>query len=229
LRSNYSITDIKKNINFQIHLIPGQYGIKACPCGTLSCSLVAKLRLSVGLGAIMVSLTRPTTLAPQEAMTTTTTQDAPLALYQHHVQSDWIDYNGHMSEGFYAIAFGDATDKLMDHIGMDAPFRERVRFTIYTMETHISYLLEMAEGEALSVTTHMLEHDQKRMRIFHAMMRESGMVTATQEAVLLNVDMRGPKAAPFDPAVMAKIEAVGKAHAELAWHPQAGRAIALKR
>ncbi len=162
-------------------------------------------------------------------MTTAATQDAPLALYHHHVQSDWIDYNGHMSEGYYAIAFGDATDKLMDHIGMDAAFRDRVRHTIYTMETHISYLLEMSEGEPLGITTHMLEYDQKRMRIFHAMMREGGIVTATQEAVLLNVDMKVTKAAPFDPAVMAKIEAVGQAHADLPWHPQAGGAIALKR
>ena len=157
------------------------------------------------------------------------TENAPLALYQDHVQSDWIDYNGHMSEGYYAIAFGNATDKLMDRIGMDAPFRARVRFTIYTMETHISYLLEMAEGESLSVTTQVLEYDAKRLRIFHAMLRQGDIVTATQEAVLLNVDMEGPKAVPFDPAVLAKIEAIGQAHAGLDWPPQAGRAIALKR
>jgi acyl-CoA thioester hydrolase len=156
------------------------------------------------------------------------TENAPPALYQDHVQSDWIDYNGHMSEGYYAIAFGNATDKLMDRIGMDAPFRARVRFTIYTMETHISYLLEMAEGEPLSVTTQMLEYDEKRMRIFHAMERQGAIVTATQEAVLLNVDMQGPKAVPFDAQVMARIKAIGRAHAGLPWHPQAGRAIALK-
>ena len=44
--------------------------------------------------------------------------DKPLDIYSAKVHSDWIDYNGHMSESFYLYAFGDASDALFQYIGI---------------------------------------------------------------------------------------------------------------
>ena len=42
----------------------------------------------------------------------------PLGTGGHTVPADWIDYNGHMMDGYYAIAFTEATDALLDHLGL---------------------------------------------------------------------------------------------------------------
>src|SRR5699024_6511063 len=36
------------------------------------------------------------------------------------VREDWIDYNGHLSEAYYVLVFGFATDTAMDALGLGA-------------------------------------------------------------------------------------------------------------
>jgi hypothetical protein len=52
---------------------------------------------------------------------------------------------------------------------------------------------------------------------------------ATNEQMLMNIDMSGPKSAPFLPNVLAKIEAIAGEHADLPRHQNAGRAIGLPK
>ena len=47
--------------------------------------------------------------------------------------------------------------------------------------------------------------------------------------MLVNIDMRGPKSAPFLPEVLAKIEAIERDQAGLPRPANAGRAIGLPR
>ena len=84
--------------------------------------------------------------------------DKPLALYIAKVHSDWIDYNGHMSESFYLYAFGDASDALFQYIGIDNDYRLGGQ-SFYTVETHINYYLEASENEPLEFTTQILGLD----------------------------------------------------------------------
>src|SRR5271156_3772365 len=95
----------------------------------------------------------------------------PLRLYQARVISAWIDYNGHMSEPYYVLIFGNATDAFYDHIGMDDATRRATATSIYTVEAHINYLREVREGERLLVETQLLKHDSKRIHLYHAMLR----------------------------------------------------------
>jgi len=60
----------------------------------------------------------------------------PLRLYRTTVSPDWIDYNGHMSEAYYALVFGSATDAFYDLIGMDDAFRRATFTSVYTVEAH---------------------------------------------------------------------------------------------
>ena len=75
------------------------------------------------------------------------TIDAPLCIYRTAVKPEWLDYNGHMNEAYYVLVFSDATDAFMDYTGQDDAFRKRTGHTIYTLETHVMYLLEVGEGE----------------------------------------------------------------------------------
>lgn len=152
----------------------------------------------------------------------------PPILYRDRVRAEWVDYNGHMSEAFYVLVFGFATDAFYDLIGLDDDYRRRESRSVYTLESHIFYLNEIGEGEELVVRSQVLGHDARRVRLFHAMHHgERGRVLATSELMLLHVDTAGPRAAPFEDAIRARLDRIAAAHAELPRPERAGRAITL--
>ena len=153
---------------------------------------------------------------------------APLVLLRETVRPEWIDYNGHLSEAYYVLVFGFATDALLDHIGVDDATRRRTNTSVYTLEAHINYLNEVGEGAPLEIATRVLDLDAKRARVFHAMHRgDDGTLLTTIELMLLHVDTSGPRSAPFPDDVHARLRAIKEAQSGLAWPKQAGRSIAI--
>lgn len=156
------------------------------------------------------------------------TIEAPLCLYRTTVKPEWLDYNGHMNEAYYVLVFSEATDAFMEYSGQDNVYRKRTGHTIYTLESHITYLLEVGKGEIVRVETQLLGVDAKRYRLFHAMYHDTGNeLLATGEHMLLNVDMAGPKSAPFMDELRARLAVILEVHKGLEVPPQAGRSIAL--
>jgi acyl-CoA thioesterase FadM len=155
--------------------------------------------------------------------------DAPLSLHTGQVHSGWIDYNQHMSEGYYGVAFGEATDAFMDFAGLDEAYRVQSKCTIYTVETHITFLRELKVGTSLQITTHVLGFDAKRIHIFHEMFQaEAGYLAATMEAMLLHVDDT-PRTTPLPPDILTRVDAIYQAHKNLPRSPQAGRRVSLAK
>jgi acyl-CoA thioester hydrolase len=138
------------------------------------------------------------------------TSEGPLRLHRARVIPDWVDYNGHLSEAYYVLIFGHATDALLDAIGMDDSFRTRTGRSVYTVDARILYLSEVALDEEVEVRTWVAGADPKRMLVHHAMYRagpgfdEQGPVAQT-ELVLLSVGKPGPRAMPFEPSVFETI------------------------
>lgn len=155
-------------------------------------------------------------------------ETTPPILYRDRVRTEWVDYNGHMSEAYYVLVFGHATDAFYDLIGMDDDYRRREARSVYTLESHIFYLKEIWEGEELAVRSQVLGADHKRVQLFHAMHHgEQGDLLATSELMLLHVDTTVPGAAAFAPEIQARLDAITAAHAELPRPSRAGRAIRL--
>ena len=156
---------------------------------------------------------------------------APLSLYNDVVHPEWIDYNKHMNEGYYAVAFCNATDHFLDYIGIGADYHRRTQCTIYTVETHINYLRELKEAAPLRFTTQLLGFDAKRVHVFHHLYHaEEGFLAATFEAMMLHVDQRVVRTAPMPKEVLAELEEIYEAHHSILPLPkQAGRRIGLKR
>jgi acyl-CoA thioester hydrolase len=143
---------------------------------------------------------------------------------------EWVDYNGHMSEAYYVLAFGYASDGLMAAIGVDPDFRAAQTASVYTLESHIHYLDEVPGGTLLTVTTQLLEADHKRLRYFQRLWAENRPEpVATTELLGLYVTGKPPRGAAFPPAIQAKVEALKAAHGVIPWPPVAGQGIALKR
>src|SRR5271167_3008341 len=112
---------------------------------------------------------------------------APLDIYATTAAADWIDYNGHMNDAAYALVFSRSVDALMDRIGLDAAARRRTGQSLFTLQMMVHYFGEAREGEALAVTCHLLEHDDKRMRVWLDMTDASGERLAGSEQLLMSV------------------------------------------
>jgi len=155
---------------------------------------------------------------------------APLCLYRPTVLPAWVDYNGHMSESCYLLVFGDNSDAFFRLVGIDEAYRDQGGHSLYTVQTHIHNIREVAEGEPLRLSLQLLDFDDKRVHIFHAMHHgASGDLLATGEQMLVHVDIAQGRATPMPADLQARLHAIAHAHASLPTPPQVGKPMGIRR
>lgn len=153
------------------------------------------------------------------------TPDLPV-LHREQVLGDWVDYNGHMNVAYYVLTFDHATDAFLDHVGLGTAYREETGGSVFAVEMHVTYDREVMQGAGLEVTTQVLAAEGKRLHLFHRMYESSGdAVVATNEVLILHVDLASRRPADVPAARRAALDAVRDAHAALPRPPQAGRAV----
>jgi acyl-CoA thioester hydrolase len=143
---------------------------------------------------------------------------AGIPIYATAIQPEWIDYNGHVRDAYYALIVSLAIDALMDRVGLDAGYRERTGCTIYTLEMHLNYLQEVHQSDTAAVGMRVIAADHKRIHAAFEITRSGKAgVAATAEAMLLHVRQeRGQVAsAPFPPQVSSAIAQLQAASATL--------------
>lgn len=151
-----------------------------------------------------------------------------LMTWRGQVLPEWVDYNGHLRDAFYMLLFSYATDGLMDTIGLGESGRVAIGHSLFTLEAHINYLKEVREGATVEVFTQVLGCDSKRLRIYHSLYRsDAQLFLASNEQMLVNVDMAGPFSTPFALTVLERIQALVSQHRSLPSPEYAGRHIAL--
>lgn len=131
-----------------------------------------------------------------------------LQIYQTPIAPEWIDYNGHLRDAYYVLIVSQATDALMDHLGLDAAYRTRTQCTLYTLELHIHYLHEVKSADSAAVQVRILAADHKRIHAaFELRCGAQGPLAAAAEVMLLHVRQQpeGVVSAPFPPAVSAAL------------------------
>ena len=155
--------------------------------------------------------------------------DAPLRLHRRTVSSAWVDYNGHMSESCYLLVFGDSADAFFRYVGIDEAYRA-AGHSIYTSETHLHHRSEASEGEPLTLTLQLLDHDDRRIHVHHEMRHgDSGALLAEAEQLLVHVDARAGRSAAMPPELLERVAAVREAHATLPRPATAGRPLQIRR
>jgi carnitine 3-dehydrogenase len=152
---------------------------------------------------------------------------APLAIYSREIPPDWIDYNGHVTESRYADLLADATDALLRYVGVDGAYIGSGS-SYYTVETHISYLGQLYAGDRVQAVTQVLGCDEKRLHLFHTLLRVSAEEpVAMGEHMLVHVDSSAGRASPVSDGVRERVAALAEAHAALPRPERSGRRIAL--
>lgn len=149
-------------------------------------------------------------------------------LWSGRVLKEWTDYNGHLRDANYLLIVSLAGDALLDLLGLDAASRQASGYSMFTLECHLNYLSELKAEDEAEVRWQLLGADQKRLHLYFSLHKQGDPdPAAVAEQMWLNVDMTGPKSAPFTDAVLHQVEAYKEAHTGLPKPKHAGRSIAL--
>jgi carnitine 3-dehydrogenase len=125
------------------------------------------------------------------------------------VPAAWTDYNGHLTDGFYAPLFTEATNAVLDALDAGEDYQRRTGGAYFTAESHLRYLAEVSAGEAVHIDTTIVGADTKRLHLLHELTGEDSEVRASNEVMLLHVADGQVCAAPAE--VSGAI--IGAAHA----------------
>jgi len=142
---------------------------------------------------------------------------AGILLYETAIQPEWIDFNGHLRDGYYGLIVSFAIDALMDRVGLDAAYRTQSCCTLYTVEMHLHYLHEVHRSDTVAVSVRIEAVDHKRIHATFEMRRVGAPgVVASAEAMLLHVRRTtdAVATAPFPPQVsraLARLQATSAA------------------
>ena len=152
----------------------------------------------------------------------------PLRLWKGEVLPEWVDANRHMNDGYYAVAFGEASWRVQDHLGLHAEYREHTGGTLYSVEAHLTWARELALGQRLHIESLVLGVDTKRLRVFHRLFAtDAGYCAATMDVMMLHVVQGedGVRTAPFPADIARHLERVAAEQAALGVPGEAGRAV----
>lgn len=157
------------------------------------------------------------------------TEPAPFVSLQTAVQPEWIDFNGHFNAGYYAVVFDDAIGPWLDHLGLSREFRDANEVSTFTVQSHITYVREIAEGEPIEVRSQLLGSSAKAIHSFQTMHHGTeGWLAATNEVMSLHVSMQTRRSAAMADVVQQRLAEVAEQHDLLPQPPQAGALIALR-
>ncbi len=126
--------------------------------------------------------------------------------YWTKVHPDWVDYNDHMRDSFYSLAFSLAVDKFQEETGLGAAYRESSRNTVYALEFHNYFLIEVKMDAKLKIQTFVLDSDTKRIHLYQKMY-SADVLVATCESMQLHVSQKGkPKAEQFPDSIYQELQ-----------------------
>jgi acyl-CoA thioesterase FadM len=134
-------------------------------------------------------------VAPEQDTLPTWTED---------VRPEWIDYNGHLSEAYYVLVFGHATDAVIFGLGIEPAVTGT---SLYTVEAHVRYLDQVPPGARLEVRSSVIGVTAKVLWLWHEMWSE-GRLRATEEVLAVHVDARAGRASPFPDELRRHVEAL---------------------
>lgn len=154
---------------------------------------------------------------------------APLQLYTTAVPGEWVDYNHHMSESSFLLAFGNNSDAFFRFIGIDESYREGGH-SLFTVETHIHNVAQARQGDRLALSLSVLDIDTKRAHIMHIMTNlDTGEEVAIGEQLLVHVDTDIGRSSELPAHLYERLSRIQSAHATLARPSFIGRPLGVRR
>jgi len=156
--------------------------------------------------------------------------ESPLCLYTAQVQPEWLDVNDHMNVAYYALVFDQASERFMEHLGVDNDYIRERNASWVALESHTTFSRELLLGNPLRVTAQVLDSDAKRIHLFQTLYHaEDRFQAASNELMILHLDLERRRAVPFPLQVAERLEEIAASHQKLPLPPERGRSIGLRR
>ena len=96
-------------------------------------------------------------------------EQGTLQAWTEDVRPEWIDYNGHLSEAYYVLVFGHATDAVMSQLGMTPAYLAATGTSLYTLEAHVRYVDQVPPEARLDVRPSVIGVTGKLLWLWHEM------------------------------------------------------------
>jgi len=142
------------------------------------------------------------------------------------VQAEACDYNGHFNEAQSLVLLTEATDTLLDRVGLDAAGRERLQYSAFTVQNQLYYRAEAHLGDMLFARTLLLGFDSKRLRLYHQLVRGADQVVIVEmESLLLGVETEHRAVSPWPAEVLAGLRQLSQRQSGLPTPDTAGQGI----
>jgi acyl-CoA thioester hydrolase len=147
------------------------------------------------------------------------------------VLPDWIDYNGHMRDAYYAVAVSLGLDALMDQVGLDETYRNQTSCTLYSVEMHLHWLKEVKSDQRLALYAHVLDFDAKRLLVGMDIKIEGNPDNvASAETMLVHVCQKPEvKVVSFPDSVQQTLKALHNKSLTHEWAGPRSKALAIFR
>lgn len=155
----------------------------------------------------------------------------PLCLYRTDIGPEWLDYNDHLNVAGYTTLFDEAGVALFDRLGMGEAYSRRTGGSWVVLESHVTYDRELVLGDAVEVRSRLVDHDAKRLHLYHEIHKTTGDggAASTCEQMTMFFDLNARRPADFPDHVMANIARLAADHAPLPRPANLGRLIGIKR
>lgn len=142
------------------------------------------------------------------------------------VEPQWVDHNGHLNMAWYHVLFDRAIDEAFGLVGLNPDYTATRGLSFFAAECHILYRRELASGDIVRITLHLIAHDEKRLH-FHMEMHHAtqGWIAAATENLALHVDMASRRVTPFPTDIRASLAVMQAAHDRLKRPENLGRVI----
>ena len=155
---------------------------------------------------------------------------APIISQPYAIEKQWIDYNGHFNMAYYNVLFDRDSDVALGLLGLGPAYVKRTGNSYFTLEVHVSYLRELHVDDTLTVATHILDFDSKRLHYVQTMQHAmQGWTACITENMIMHVDMATKKSAAMPADILEKIKIAYEAHKTLPVPLQVGHKIGIPR
>ncbi len=137
------------------------------------------------------------------------TDTGEIATITMRIKPEWTDYNGHLNVTWITHLFDLATDAMLDRFGLGEAYAYSQNCSTFALESHVRYLGEAAEGDDVTIASHLVAVDNKRIRYVHLMnFAKSGTPLSTLEQLSIHVDLAERRSVPWSVEMRARLDAL---------------------
>ncbi|CAN5145196.1 thioesterase family protein [soil metagenome] len=146
------------------------------------------------------------------------------------VEDRWLDYNGHLNMAYYNVIFDRCGDEAFALLGLGPDYVKTHNASFFTLEAHVTYIRELHAGDPVKVTLQLLDFDSKRAHYVQQMFHSAeGWLACVTENIIMHIDMKAKKSAPFPALVLERLAAMHAGHKSLPVPAQVGHRISIPR